>query len=294
MIAIRSPRPRRRGLPAAAVTGFALALIGAPAALADSVQSSNWAGYAVHRSGVKFQRVSGTWRQPTATCTPGRPTYSSVWVGLGGYTQSSKALEQIGSEVDCNASGKVVSSAWYELVPAPSRTIRMPVRPGDELRAAVTIVGHQVRLQLRDLTRHHTFTRTVSVSTVDVSSAEWIVETPSVCSDGLPCQVLPLADFGKATITSASAGTTRGASGPISDRAWSTSKITLASGGHRFIDRGGAAAAPVSALPSSLSSRGGSFTVTYQGSTPAAATSASAGRANLRTGPLVRPARAGG
>jgi hypothetical protein len=292
VIAIRPPRSLRRVLPAAAFTGFVLALIGAPAALADSVQSSNWAGYAVHRGGVKFKRVSGTWRQPSATCTPGRPTYSSVWVGLGGYSQSSKALEQIGGEVDCSARGKVVSSAWYELVPAPSQTIRMQVRPGDVLRAAVTIVGHQVRLQLRDLTRHHTFTRTVRVSTVDVSSAEWILETPSVCSGGLSCRVLPLADFGKATITGAGASTTRGASGPISDRAWTTSKITLASGGHRFI-AGGDAPAPVSALPSSLSSRGGSFTVTYQGSTPAAATSAPVSGANLRTGPLVRPARAG-
>ncbi|HEY3728089.1 MAG TPA: G1 family glutamic endopeptidase [Solirubrobacteraceae bacterium] len=294
MIAFRPPRSRRRGLPAAAaVAGFALALIGAPAALADSVQSSNWAGYAVHRGGVKFKRVTGTWRQPTATCTPGRATYSSVWVGLGGYNESSKALEQIGAEVDCNARGKVVSSAWYELVPAPSRTIRMQVRPGDQLKATVTIVGHEVGLQLRDLTKHHTFTRNIHVSTVDVSSAEWILETPSVCSGkGFVCQVLPLADFGTATITGASASTTRGAVGPISDRSWSTSKITLASGGHRFIAQGGAPT--VSALPSSLTSRGGAFTVTYQSSTPLVASSTSVSRSNVRTVPLVRPARGGG
>src|SRR5436190_12438419 len=139
--------------------GVAVMLLAAPAALADSVTSSNWAGYAVHRGGVKFKRVTGTWRQPKATCTPGRATYSSVWVGLGGYSVSSKALEQIGGEVDCNARGKVISSAWYELVPAPSRTIRLKVRPGDELKATVTVIGHQARLQLRNLTRRHTFTR---------------------------------------------------------------------------------------------------------------------------------------
>ena len=84
------------------------ALVAAPAALADSVQSSNWAGYAVHRGGVRFKRVTGTWRQPRVTCVGGRATYSSVWVGLGGYSESSQALEQIGSEVDCNARGRMV------------------------------------------------------------------------------------------------------------------------------------------------------------------------------------------
>jgi hypothetical protein len=286
-------RPRRRKrVIAVALANFALVLVAAPAASADNVQSSNWAGYAAHRGSVKFKRVSGTWRQPKATCTPGHATYSSVWVGLGGYSRSSKALEQIGSEVDCNAGGKVVSSAWYELVPAPSRTIRMQVRPGDKLRATVTVTGHQVRLSLRDLTKGHTFTRTVKVSQLDVSSAEWILETPSLCSGGVACQVLPLADFGSATVTGATATTTRGASGPISSRAWNTSKITLASGGHHFIS-GGAGSAGVGASPSSLAARGNSFTITYEGPVTAAATSTSVRRASVRSETLTRPARAG-
>ncbi len=59
-----------------------------PPASADSTQSSNWAGYAVHRRGVRFSKVIGTWTQPRATCTPGQATYSSVWVGIGGYRRS--------------------------------------------------------------------------------------------------------------------------------------------------------------------------------------------------------------
>jgi hypothetical protein len=275
-----------------ALANLAVALVAAPAAIADNVQSSNWAGYAAHRGGVKFKRISGTWRQPKATCTPGHATYSSVWVGLGGYSPSSKALEQIGGEVDCNARGKVVSSAWYELVPAPSRTIRMQVRPGDELRATVTVTGHDVHLSLRNLTKRHSFTRTVKVSQLDVSSAEWILETPSLCSGGVACQVLPLADFGSATMTGATATTTRGASGPISNRAWNTSKITLASGGHHFIS-GGAPAGLVGASPSSLAARGGSFTITYEGPTTATAASASVRRATVRSETLTRPGRAG-
>src|SRR4029077_3975427 len=142
---------------------------------------------------------------PTAQCVPGTPTYSSVWVGLGGYNETSNALEQIGSEVDCSARGKVLSSVWYELVPAPSRTIRMTVNPGDRLTASVDVNGHQVKLELDDLTRHKTFTHSVRASVVDVSSADWIVEAPSECAGNSSCQTLALANFGSAKFTRARA-----------------------------------------------------------------------------------------
>lgn len=60
------------------------ALAGASTASANTAQSSNWAGYAVHRSGVTFTRVTGEWTAPQATCTAGQATYSAVWVGIGG------------------------------------------------------------------------------------------------------------------------------------------------------------------------------------------------------------------
>jgi len=83
-----SPRvSRRRGL-TLVLLAFALSAASAPAALADSTQSSNWAGYAIHRSGVSFTKVIGAWRQPSATCTAGSPAYSSAWVGLGGYSET--------------------------------------------------------------------------------------------------------------------------------------------------------------------------------------------------------------
>ncbi len=240
---------------------------------------------------MRFKRITGTWRQPTTTCTAGQPTYSSIWVGLGGYSETSNALEQIGSEVDCNARGRTVSSVWYELVPAASKTIRMQVRPGDTLRATVTVIGNKVKLALRDLTRRHSFAKTLHASRVDVSSAEWILETPSVCNGSL-CKVLPLADFGRATITSASATTTRGIKGRISDRAWKTTKITLASSGRHFINQGLEAMAAM-ASPSSLSAGGGAFAITYEGTQAADPTTlAPTSQANLRTGVLVRPRRA--
>ena len=254
---------RHRSLPAA-LGALALVLALAPAARADSTESSNWAGYAAHGSHLSYHRVFGAWRQPAATCTSGTPTYSSVWVGLGGFSMSSPALEQIGSEVDCTASGRVVSSAWYELVPAPSRNVRMTVDPGDYLTASVVVTGHDVRLEIDDVTRHTSFTRSVPVSLLDVSSAEWIVEAPSECSGTSSCQELALADFGSTQFSRATVITSAGHKGTIDDRRWTTTKITLASGGRRFITNSGTAA---TASPSTLTAGGSAFTVTY-GSSP--------------------------
>jgi hypothetical protein len=283
------PERGRLRLPIALLGALALAFVAAPSALADSTQSSNWAGYAVHRSGVRFTRVFGAWRQPTASCLTGVPTFSSVWVGLGGYSERSNALEQIGSEVDCSARGKVVSSVWYELVPSASRTIRMTVNPGDQLTAAVNVNGHQVRLELTDLTRHRTFTRTVRASTVDVSSADWILEAPSECTGNTSCQTLALADFGSATFSSAQASTTTLKQGSISSRNWDLTRITLATSGRRFIGNPSASTG-ASALPSALSSGGTAFTVTYRGS-PTPTLDTKRRRPRSSAGVIVRPAR---
>lgn len=252
---------RRRWMPLA-LTAFA-ALVGAPAAAANNTQSSNWAGYAVHRSGVHFTTVTGTWVQPQPTCTPGQATYSSVWVGLGGYTLDSPALEQIGTESDCTAGGRAISSAWYELVPSASHGIRLTVKPGDRMRAGVTVKGGEVTVTLTDLTRHRSLTKRLHPATVDTTSAEWILEAPSVCSSAWDCHTLPLADFGSAGFTAAAATTTTGHRGTIDDRKWTTTKISLAASGRTFVDN---PSAPVAtAVPSSLSAQGSSFTVTYRG-----------------------------
>jgi hypothetical protein len=276
----------RRAIAVMALAGVA-ALAGASGALADTSQSSNWAGYAVHHSGLNFTKVIGAWTQPKATCTAGEPTYSSVWVGIGGYSETSQALEQIGTEADCSATGKAVSSAWYELVPAASRTIKLTIDAGDHVQASVSVVGQQVALTLHNLTRHRSFTKTLHASTLDTTSAEWIVEAPSVCgvSRSGACQTLPLADFGSTGFSAARATSTAGHTGSIADRKWTTTKISLAEGGHRFIGMGGPpgqAAAAVTAVPSALTAAGSAFTVTYRGTTsavtPSVAKEISAGR----------------
>lgn len=238
-------------------------LAGAPAASADTTVSSNWAGYAVHRSGVSFSAVTGTWTQPRAVCTAGRPTYSAVWVGLGGYDLNSQALEQIGTEADCTASGRAVSSAWYELVPSASRAVKLAVNPGDRVRAGVTVTGDEVTVTLSDLTRHRSFIKRLHPAAVDTTSAEWILEAPSVCSSSWSCRTLPLADFGSAGFAAAEATRSTGHRGPITDRRWNATKISLAAAGRQFVST--SSPPPPGAVPSSLSARGSAFTVTYRG-----------------------------
>ncbi len=242
----------------------ALALVGIPgAALADTGTSSNWSGYAAHKSGVTFRNVTALWRQPKAVCTPGSPTYSAMWVGLGGYDLNASALEQIGTELDCSASGAVVSSAWYELVPAPSTDIAMTVRSGDLMSGTVTVIGHSVTLSLTNRTLHKTFSRTINESALDVTSAEWIVEAPSECFTNNQCQTLPLADFGSAHFSGAGAQTTARQTGSISSRLWGTTKITLVPGGRTYIAYGTAARA----TPSPLQNSGTTFQVAYSQTT---------------------------
>ena len=263
-----SPRVR---LAALAAVAAAAAFGPAATALANSTQSTNWAGYAVHRQGVHFTQVVGQWTQPTVTCVPGPPTYSSLWVGIGGYSSSSQALEQIGTEADCSGSGHEQSSAWFELVPAASSTISMPVAPGDGVNATVTVVGHEVTVALHDLTTGRSFQRRLHAKLIDTTSAEWIVEAPSLCS-GNSCQTLPLADFGSTGFAFATAASAAGQAGTIQSPSWTTTSISLFEGGRRFGGPGSQQGA-VTATPGALAYNGSLFPVTFNGGPGAAVVS---------------------
>src|SRR4051794_9720021 len=136
----------------AAAAAFGLLSAAASAAPAATTVSSNWAGYSVvptdlvdaegnvqssSSTSTTFTRVSGTWVQPSATCTVSTPTYSAFWVGLGGYAADSQALEQVGTETDCSAGGTPTYSVWYEIVPAPPVNVKLKLAPGNTVAASV-------------------------------------------------------------------------------------------------------------------------------------------------------------
>ena len=262
---------------------FAATLIAAPVALASSTESTNWAGYAVHRPGMSFHHVSATWIQPIATCSSGQPSYSSVWVGLGGYSPTSDALEQIGTELDCTAGGRPISSAWFELVPAPTENISLAVRPGDAIHASVTVAGTRVVVELDNLTTHHRFRKTLHTEAIDVSSAEWIVEAPSECIGQYTCQALPLANFGSVVFESAKVSTTNGTVGTISGTEWARTKITLTPGSQSLIVARGSSDTAGTAAPSVLRGGGSAFGVTFA-TAPVQSRPATARDARVRVG----------
>ena len=203
-----------------------------PASAARSSTSSNWSGYAVMRDGVRFARVSGAWTVPRVDCSSAQTRWSAVWVGLGGYDDSSPALEQIGTEADCDGAGRARYSSWYELVPDVSHAARLSVDPGDHMSASVLVFGHRVRLRLSDRTTGDAFTRWLTAAAIDVSSAEWIVEAPSACqgtSADTGCQIMPLADFGATRITEAKVLTTSGRTGSINATDWDAVQIRMRS-----------------------------------------------------------------
>ena len=255
----------KRGVRIGAAGALILAavLVGAPAAMANFTKSTNWAGYAIHRSGVSFRRVSAEWTQPHATCIAGRRSFSAVWVGLGGYNETSRALEQVGTEVDCDVHGKVASSAWVELVPDPSWTVSLRVRPGDAMHAEVTVTGHRVLVELDNLTQHQSFRATRHAGSIDTSSAEWIVEAPSGCINAVSCEALPLTNFGSVTFASAAATSSTGRAGTIMDGHWGRTKIKLIPGVQRLDVGQNTNDIAGTAAPSPLRSGGSVFDVTY-------------------------------
>jgi len=248
------------------------------AAAATKAISSNWAGYVVDSSAlsvqpISFSSVSGSWVQPVANCTQAQAqgtgeTSSAFWVGLGGNSDSSNALEQTGTESDCSASGVARYSAWYELVPASSVRIKLTVEPGDTVSASVSVAGSKVTVQLANVTRGTSFSKVLTMASPDAGSAEWIAEAPSVCSSSYDCSEEALTDFDTVKFSNASA-VSNGHTGTIADPNWTATEIDLdaAAGGRggyggygRYQPQFGSA----QALPTSLASKGSAFTVKWK------------------------------
>jgi hypothetical protein len=267
----RTPPYLRRTLALALGT---LAVAGAGVALANTIPSQpsyNWAGWvatAVSRStrvARHFTRVTGSWVQPSATCTPKRTTFAAFWVGLGGYAMRAKTLEQVGSEADCSAHGQLFYYAWYEFYPHPPVTIApLKIVPGDLISASVHVTSYTVTIRLADITSGATpFTKTVVMRSPppDSSAAEWMAEAP--CSESNNgCRPLRLTNFGQIGFTSASVssiGTAGRHTGPINDPAWDYGEIVLSSNGSSHYSTNEKSYA----LPSMLNPAGTAFTVNY-------------------------------
>jgi hypothetical protein len=151
--------------------------------------SSNWSGYAV--TGLGYSSATAQW--VVQSVAPSRKaTYSSEWVGIDGYNNSS--LIQTGTESDYY-NGAAHYDAWWEILPAAETVIpSITVSPGDHMSATITKgSGSSWTITINDITRNQSFS-TVQTYTGPQTSAEWIEEAPTVGG-----RVAPLANYGQTT-----------------------------------------------------------------------------------------------
>jgi hypothetical protein len=216
-------------------------------------ESTNWSGYAV--TGSSFTNAKGSWTIPTVNCTKTPNTYAAFWVGIDGWTSST--VEQTGTDSDCD--GKTPSYyAWYEFYPAGSVLISsVAVSPGNKISAEVVYSGTEFTITITNETTGKSFSKKGRVSGAARSSAEWIAEAPCCTNAG---GILPLADFGTVDfgddytgISGTNDATDSSVSGQISAFGGDVNEAIMVNGSTGADE----------AVPSSLTSDGTSFTVTW-------------------------------
>jgi Peptidase A4 family len=233
--------------------------------LLSTVYSTNWSGYgaATNLSAPatgSVTAVSGSWVVPTVTAPRRGTYYSSAWVGIDGLSDST--VEQIGTEQDVSR-GTAHYDAWWEMYSSglgqPEQVISgFTIKPGDSITASVNYTGSgNFALKITDSTRNESFTTTQNTNatqspTAAQSSAEWIVEAPTVGGGQSS-----LANFGTITFSNASATINPGSgtvTGGINNSAWQNEAIDMITSRGSLLDS-----------TSALNSGGTGFTVTYEG-----------------------------
>ena len=160
----------------------------------------------------------------------------------------------------------------------------LAIHPGDHISSKVSVSGHAVTMYLDNETTGQSFTKTLQMSnTPDTTSAEWIAEAPSTCTQGASnCTPLPLTDFGKVQFFNATATSTDGHTGSISDPEWNAAAVSLSpeggsDGGFSSQFASTSSDSTAGATPSSLSSDGSSFTVAWADESTSTPTSVGSG-----------------
>jgi hypothetical protein len=258
------------------VLAAALATAAAAAGAVGGTQvSSNWSGYvATTPTGappLSFTDATRSWRIPKITCSKAG-TSSAYRVGIGGSSETSPALEQLGTSADCGTSRVTTYRAWTEIIPAPPRYVSLRVRAGDLITAALLIDGQTIVMNLENQTRGtHYSTRVAAQQQLDTSSAEWIAEAPSICRSQTACDVVPLSNFGTVGFRNVAA-TANGHAGVLTDPLWLVSPVALvaSNGAARYT----ASSNSSGAVPNPITGNGRGFSVTYRatfrGNVPAA------------------------
>jgi hypothetical protein len=214
--------------------------------------SSNWSGYVVTPS-RPVTAVTMQFVQPAYGSVP--PGFAAIWTGIGGDV--SQDLLQAGTAVDPPGFGATYY-AWIEMLPASEAQIvnctgdrGCTVRPGDHLSVSIRQLSTR-RWIITFVDRGRWTWRLPVAYSSSRSSAEWIVEAPSLGAPLVGSVQTTLDGIGEVPVSGATftvAGRTR----PIS------------AGNPQSIDLLG-----VEATPSALSGGGSAFNdCSYSVSCPA-------------------------
>jgi hypothetical protein len=170
--------------------------VNARARFDSNQQSTNWSGMVDKGATGQFTKALGKWHVPAViTDAAHSPAYSSLWVGLDGYT--SNDLVQDGTESDAvDVIGWLVTSyfVWIEYVPDQGMT-ELPnfdVNPGDEVYMSVKTCrnGRNQLMGCYFLDNLTLGERTTAVerpanAKFTGNNAEWILERPTIIGQGL-------------------------------------------------------------------------------------------------------------
>ena len=180
-------------------------------------QSNNWSGYnqGMLEKGIQFHQISGSWAVPTATKhKSGEAEYSASWVGIGGgcvnaqCTVGDATLIQAGTSQNVDSSGSASYDAWYELIPAPSITVSLAVKAGDQVHVDIREGMPEVwTILIQNVTTGQSFSTTVPYSST-YATAEWVEETPVVIDNGGHASVGPMPNLSTAKFDSGLANNT--------------------------------------------------------------------------------------
>jgi len=158
-----------------------------------TTSSLNWSGYAV-TPGSGVTGVSGTFVVPAAGLDP--PGFAATWAGIGGYSTSD--LIQAGVEEQSIPNNPLLGNqyvAWYELLPASETPISncsgdssCTVTPGDHVSVDINNVsGNTWSISMTDAGKW-SWSKNVTYSSSE-SSAEWILEAPTLVAQTLLANV---------------------------------------------------------------------------------------------------------
>jgi exosome complex RNA-binding protein Csl4 len=188
-------------------------------------KSTDWAGYAVSSTSTPFTCVEATWTQPSVVCRATGLAAAAIWVGIGGVGQA--GLVQAGTQSQCDH-GVPTIGVWSQSLPREPYAVAadLAVAIGDRVHTRVLALGRSAySLTVENLTTGASFTVAATNTSLDPTTAEWIVEAPTL---GCPksCAIASLPNFGTVSFSDVST-TIGGINGPLDATGFVHTRTTL-------------------------------------------------------------------